>query len=143
MVDAPTVSIESALIDRLNALVLVPALLVAQPNVKFTPPIAGPNVGWLRGTFLPADSFELAVAHDGLNQHYGIFQVDVLYGMGSGELAPGRVVASVLSWFQRGTRLVKNGIIVDIKRLPFRGRMINDDPWVMIPISIPYLSFTN
>jgi len=141
MPDAVEVAIESALLNRLNALVLSPVLPVSLPNVTFVPPTAGPNVGWLRGTFLPAKSFPLGVDYEGNNQHYGIFQVDVFYGQGSGDLAPGRIAASVIQWFKRGTVLTKDGFVARIKDIPSRGQTIKDDPWVMIPVSIPYLAY--
>ena len=141
MADPVEVAIESALLNRLVALNLSPALPVQLPNVKFTIPTVGPNVGWLRGTFLPADSVEIAIAYDGMNQHYGIFQVDVFYGLGGGELAPGRIASAIMGWFPRGTKLTKDGFTVEIKRLPFRGRLISDDPWIMIPVSITYLAY--
>lgn len=143
MPDPVEVAIESALLNRYNALVIgsPDTLYRAQPNYPFTPPVATPNVYWLRATFLPADSFALSVDYEGTNQHYGIFQVDVFYGQGSGELAAGRIATSVMQWFKRGTRVTKDGFVVDVTRTPFRRSMIKDDPWVMIPISIPYLAF--
>ncbi len=141
MADAAEVAIESALLNRLVALTFSPAVPVALPNVAMTPPVAGPNVYWLRGTFLPADSFALSVAYSGTNQHYGLFQIDVFYGQGSGELAPGRIATSVLQWFKRGTRLTKDGFTVEVTKTPYRRTIIKDDPWVMIPVLIPYLAF--
>lgn len=145
MPDPVEVAIESALINRLVALTFSPVIPVALPNVTLTPaPIAGPGVKWLRATFLPADSFAIGISFDAHNQHYGIFQVDVFYGQGSGELAPGRIAASIIAWFKRGTKLTKDGFIIECgvgNDVPKRGRLVEDDPWVMIPVSIPYRCF--
>jgi hypothetical protein len=143
MANAVEVAIESALLDHLRSLTFSPAITVAWPNVDFVPPIAGPNIKWLRPTFLPADSIALGVDYSANNQHFGIFQIDVFYGQGSGELAPGRIATSVIAWFKRGTKLTKDGFSVEVTRVPFRRRMIKDDPWVFIPISIPYLAFAS
>jgi hypothetical protein len=32
---------------------------------------------------------------------------------------------------------------VRIVRTPYRGRILKDDPWIFIPVSIPYLAFSN
>ena len=141
MADAVEVAIESALLNRLIALTFSPVIPVSLPNITFVPPTAGDNVAWLRATFLPATSVELSVDFEGSNQHYGILQIDVFYGQGSGELAPARIAATIIQWFKRGTRVTKDGFVAQITRLPRRGQMIRDDPWQMIPVTIPYLAF--
>lgn len=150
MPDAVEVAIESALLNRYNAFQLgsPDTLHRAQPNVAFTPPQPSSLVGgltvynyWLRATFLPAESFALGIDYGSHNQHYGIFQVDVFYGQGAGEYAPGRIATSIIQWFKRGTQLTKDGFTVEMVRPPRRGNLIKDDPWIMIPVSIPYLAF--
>jgi hypothetical protein len=141
MPDAVEVAIESALLNRLNALTLSPAVPVSLPNITFVPPTAGQSVAWLRATFLPAATTELSVDYTGSNQHYGIFQVDVFYGQGGGELAPARIAAAVIQWFKRGTKLTKDGFKVEVTRAPRRGSLLRDDPWQMLPVSIPYVAY--
>ena len=141
MPDAAEVAIEGALLDRLNALVLVPAMPVSLPNIQFPPPQATPTTGYLRATFLPADSVTLGLARGSSIQHYGLLRVDVFYGLFGGELAPNRVAASVISWFKRGTQLTRSGFTVNVFKAPFRGPMSREDVWVMIPVSIPYIAF--
>lgn len=147
MPDAVEVAIESALLNRLVALTFSPVIPLALPNVgtppsrEFTPPAAEPGANWLRATFLPADSFALGIDYGSSNQHYGILQVDVLGYLGDGELAPGRIAASVIQWFKRGTKVTKDGFTAEVTRIPRRGTMVKDDPWVMIPVSIPYLAY--
>lgn len=141
MPDAAEVAIEGALLDRLNSLVLVPALTVSLPNIQFPPPQATPSTGYLRATFLPADSITLGISYGSSIQHYGLLRVDVFYGLFGGELAPGRIAASVMAWFKRGTQLTRGAYTVNIFKAPFRGRMVREDVWVMIPVSIPYIAF--
>ena len=57
MTDSVEVAIESALLNRLVAFCLSPAIPLALPNINFTPPAVGSNVFWLKADFLPADSF--------------------------------------------------------------------------------------
>lgn len=141
MADAVEVAIESALLNRLAALTFSPAIPVSVPNVAFTPPTAAPGIVWLRGSFLPADTYALGLGYSSTNQHYGIFQVDVFYNQGAGELAPGRIAAAVIAYFKRGTQLTKDGFRVEITKTPYRANMIKDDPWIMIPVSIPYKTY--
>lgn len=144
------VAIESALLTKAQAFAAAqsPAIAISLPNIAFTPPEAKVTVGavvtygkYLRASFLPAPSFETGIAWDAHNQHYGILQLDVFYGQGAGEYAPGRIASSIIQYFARGTELVKDGYRVRIDRQPYRASMLKDDPWMMIPVSIPYLCF--
>lgn len=142
MADAAEVAIESALINRLLALSFSPVIPVSLPNVTLTPaPIAGPGVKWLRATFLPADSFAIGIADNAHNQHYGILQVDVFVGLGIGDYAPRRIAAQIAGWFKRGTQVTKDGFIATVYDVPRIARAVEDDPWWMIPVSIPYRCF--
>lgn len=142
---AVEVATEKALIDRLLAFTVSPSIPVALPNVEFlSKPTPGHDVFWLRATFLPAESFALSLDYGGDNQHYGIFQVDVFYYQGDGEYRPGAIATDIIAWFKRGTKMTQDGFIVETgvgDKIPKRERMIKDDPWVMIPVSIPYRTF--
>jgi hypothetical protein len=143
MAEPVEVAIEYALLTKAQqfASSQSPAIAISLPNIAFTPPTAGQNVKWLRATFLPAPSVETGIAWDAHNRHYGLFQLDVFYGQGSGELAPGRLASAAMAYFGRGAKLTKDGATVLIHKQPYRGPMIKDDPWMMIPVSIPYLCF--
>jgi hypothetical protein len=142
MADAAEVAIESALINRLVAFCASPAIPLALPNIDdFTPPVMSPSSYYLEAHFLPADSFALGVDYGADIQHYGIFQVSVFHGLGAGEYAPARIAANVIAYFKRGTRLTKDGFVVDVFKAPFRGRMQKEPDRVMIPVSIPYIAF--
>jgi hypothetical protein len=135
------VAIESALLTRAQAFALAQSLTISLPNVAFTPPVASPTAKWLRASFLPAPSVATGIPYDAHIQHYGIFQVDVFYGLGGGDLAPARIASSVISYFQRGTSVTKDGFTAQVTKSPYRGPTIKDDTWMMIPVSIPYLCF--
>ncbi len=141
MSDAVEVAIPRALLRQLAQFAAAqnPALTVSYPNTDYTVPQPSKTVQWLRATFMPADTATLGLYQADTNQHYGIFQIDVFQGQGIGEPAPGRVASAIIDYFARGTRLSLDGFNVDIVRSPFRGPMIMDDPWVFIPVRIPYL----
>ncbi len=142
MADAAEVAIESAILNRLGALVLSPVVPLELPNVILTPaPVPGPGVRWMRATFLPADSFAFGIANNAYNQHYGLLQVTVFGPLNEGELAPRRIAASVAAWFRRGTQCTKDGFIATIYDAPRIRDGRRDDPWWMIPVTIPYRSF--
>lgn len=141
MADAVEVAIESALLNRLGLLTLSPVVAVALPNVKFPEPAAVPGARWMRAAFLPADSFAIGIANNAHNQHHGLLQVAVFGYLGDGDLAPRRVAAAVVSWFKRGTACTKDGFVATVYDTPRVRGGVKDDPWWMIPVSIPYRCF--
>jgi hypothetical protein len=148
MADPVEVLIESALLARAQAFATAQAVTIALPNVAFDSPPAKTVAGgstvygkWLRATFLPAPSFETGVSFNSHVQHYGLLQLDVMYGQGAGEPAVARIAAAAIQFFPRGRRLAKDGVSVLINSAPRRASMLKDDPWMQIPVSIPYLCF--
>lgn len=142
MAEAVEVAIEYALLTELETLATAEDLWLAKPNQPFTPPTVSRTAKWLRATFLPNDTEDLSVG-TGSNRLYGFFQVDVFYGQGGGEIAPGRIAAQVIAQFKRGTQMVKDGFTIEIIKAPFRGPLIKDDPWVMLPVRVPYCCFAS
>lgn len=134
------VAIESALLARAQAFATAQGIAISLPNVAFTPPVAGANVKWLRVTFMPVPTATLPVG-SGADRYYGILQIDVFYGQGAGELAPGRIASQIIDYFKRGTEVTKDGFTTRVYRRPSRGPMIKDDPWMMIPITINFECF--
>lgn len=126
---------------RLTTLGLSPDIFIAYPNVQFAQPNPSPYVRWLRAFFLPAPTVTTGVDDGAYNEISGIFQVDALMFPGAGELPVARLAQLVINHFARGTELVQDSQAVRIVRTPYRGRMLQDDPWVFIPVSIPYLAF--
>lgn len=137
------VAIQKAMVDHLVAMCQSPEIPLSLPSVKFTMPAAGQDVFWLRATFLPAPTLELGVDYTSTNQHWGILQVDVFYGEGGGDYPAGRIAADVIAWFHRGTRLTQDGFGVEVTKPPRRGRVVKDSPWIMVPVTIPYLAFAS
>jgi hypothetical protein len=143
MTDAVEVAIEAALLSSATEFANNNSITIALPNIAFIPPTVTLNAKFLRATFMPVPSLSLAVSFSGTNQHYGIFQIDVFYGQGSGEMAPARLAASIIENFKPGTTLSNSGFTTRIIKTPYRGPLIKDDPWTMIPVSIPYITFAS
>lgn len=143
MAEPVEVAIEYALLQRATefAASQSPAVTISLPNIAFAPPFPGPSAKWLRATFLPADTITLGVSLTSSNQHLGLLQIDVFWGVGGGELNAARLASSVIQYFKRGTTVTKDGFKAHICLAPFRGPIIRDDGWTMIPVRIPYLCF--
>lgn len=141
MTEAVEVAIELALLGRAQAFAASKSLTIALPNITFTPPVVGANAKYLRASLLPADTEALGVAFSATNQHQGYLQMDVFYGKGGGEIAPGRIAADIISYFARGTRITSNGFNIDILKTPRRGPQMIQDVWTMLPVRIPYNCF--
>ena len=141
MTDAVEVAVQSALLAHASAFANNNSYTIALPNIAFSAPTVSATAKYLRATFLPVPSFPLGISYAGHNQHYGILQVDVFYGQGGGLMAPGRIAAAVIEWFTPGTSLTNSGFTVQIQKTPYIGLALKDDPWIMIPVSIPYISF--
>lgn len=143
MAEPVEVAIESALLTKAQAFAAAqsPAIAISLPNVAFTPPTASVSAKWLQATFLPVPSVDMGISWNAHVQHYGLMQLSVFYGQQAGEYAPGRVASAIIDYFARGTDLVKDGVRVRINKTPYRGQMLVDGAWIMIPVSIPYQCF--
>lgn len=143
MTEAVEVAIELALLARAQAFAASqsPELEIALPNIAFTPPAVSVNAKYLRATILPADTTALGVTYSSTNQHYGLLQIDVFYGIGGGEIAPRRIAADIISHFMRGTRMSSNGFDIDVNQTPRIGPQIRDGAWTFLPVRIPYQAF--
>ncbi len=145
MSEAVEVAIELALLGRAQnfAEAQTPSLSISLPNIAFTPPTISTTAKYLRATILPADTTALGVTYNATNQHYGLFQMDVFYGVGGGEIAPRRIAAAIISYFKRGTRISSNGFNIDVVQTPKLGPQITAGAWTFLPVRIPYNSFAS
>jgi hypothetical protein len=145
MSDPIEVAIQKALTDRATAFATAQGMTAAisYPNVAFTPSAAkmGTVYGkWLQASFLPAPSFSTDIGFDE-NQHYGVFQLSVYWGAGAGEYEPRRLAAKIVAYFRAGTVIGANGLPVTIYDTPNIASGFKDDPWWVVPVSIPFKCF--
>lgn len=138
MAEAVEVAIEYALLNRAQAFATANSLTISLPNVAFTAPEASSTAKWLRATFIPADTITLGLTPGSTKRHFGLLQLDVFYGQGGGEIAPARIASDIIAYFVMGTQMTKDGFTVTVHRQPFRGQLVKDDPWQMLPVRISY-----
>lgn len=141
MTEAVEVAIELALLARAQAFATAKSLPIALPNIAFTPPVVSVTAKYLRATILPADTTALGVSYSATNRHYGLFQIDVFFGVGGGEIAPRRIAADIISYFIRGTDMISNGFKITVPQAPRLGPHTVDGVWTFLPVRIPYEIF--
>ena len=125
--------IQGALRSRLVTLPGSPP--VAWENVDYAP---NSNVLFLRATSLPGETTQACIGDAGLDDHIGIFQVDVFIPDGKGRSTWPDTVAD---HFKRGTRLTLNGVVVTISTVSISSAA-KDENFYIVPISITYQAFT-
>lgn len=144
MAELPEVAIEMALLERATAFAQAQSLPLAVPNVDFTPPAAktGNTYGkYLRFTYMPAPSDASLIAFNSHVTHSGLVQIDAFMGAGAGEPALARIASAAIAYFPRGLQVAKDGFKVRIDRAAYRGPLIIQDAWAMVPVTVPWICF--
>lgn len=131
--------IVEALLTRLAALALSPAVPVAYPDVTFPATGTTKPDTYLDAKRLPAGARAIGIS--AWNEYPGIFQVDVVTKKGGGAIKSTQIADAVAAWFPRGTSLTNGGVQVDIYDPPAIAPSIDDDPYTRIPVSIRYRTF--
>jgi hypothetical protein len=127
-----------ALTDRLDAYSTANSIAIARTGLNYTPTA---ETKFLRATHLPAQTRALSLSFDGTNEFRGIFQVDVFWPEGKGIVAAKEQAASIIAYFARGTEMTHGGVTVKVTRPPYELPAIQEDGWLMVPVTIPYLAF--
>src|SRR4051794_24622464 len=116
--------ITEAFVQRLAALVLTPTLLVAYPNVAFPATGQAKPATYLQASILRAETRPIGISR--WDERAGIFQVDVVSSAQSGLVPPTEIADAVADWFPRFTRLVNDGVQVDVYETPAIGPLVVD-----------------
>lgn len=141
------ISIEAKIKEALNAhlagLVLSPSLPIAWTNVGFTPPIdtTGKPKPYLRATFLKNPNVRRSINPSATHRMSGLYQVDVYYPAGSGEIAASEIAAAVVARFDAGTKLETGTITVRVDERPTDGNALIDGVLMQIPVTIRWYVF--
>lgn len=125
--------IQAAFDNRLNT--MSGGYDIAWPNVAYEPDV---NTTYLRPFFLPAETVQVGLGGDGLDDTRGIYQIDVVFPAGSGRTNIPDVVAD---HFKRGTNLSYNGTNVRIRSVSI-GPALRDGAWYFVPVSIAFQTYT-
>lgn len=128
--------VSAALDARLNT--LSGSDPVAWPNTIFNPT---KGVLYLRPSLLPVSSAQIGLGASGLDEHTGIYQVDVYAQAGKGRNEAETKADSVADHFKRGTDLVYNGVTVRLGDTSRNEGLTVDDRFV-ISVSINYMAHT-
>ncbi len=148
-------AIEKALLDKAIAFANAqdPVLKISMQNGvgangrHFTKPAQNSkDTNWLRATVLPAPALTTGIAYDAHVQHYGLLQIDVIRSIGGGTLPMTRIVSAIRAYFPMGTKLTQGAFEIIVSphslRVVAQGPLMNDDDgWVKIPVSIPWICF--
>ena len=124
--------ISAALDARLNS--LSGSAPIAWPNTVFKPT---KGTLYLRPSLLPVSSAQIGLGSAGLDEHAGIYQVDVYAPSGKGRNEAETKADSVADHFKRGTDLTYNGVTVRLGDTSRNEGLIVDDRFV-ISVSINY-----
>lgn len=107
---------------------------IAWPNIEYKPT----GATYLRPSFLPAETLQSGLGGDGLDETNGIYQIDVVYKVGSGRTT---LVDSVADHFKRGTVAAYNGVNVRVRSVSI-APAIFDDAWHFVPVSVSFQTYT-
>lgn len=123
---------------RLGSLSTSPSMPLAYPNVQYDPPATG----YLRATHLPNTTEQVTLGDSGRNRHFGLLQVDVMWPKNGGNVAPMEIASQVIAHFKRGTSFTQNSVLILINSPPSVAPYIDADPFIQIPVTIPYQADT-
>lgn len=124
--------IGAALDGRMNT--LSGGSAIAWQNTVFKPT---KTALYLKPTNLPVSAIQTGLGASGIDQHTGIYQVDVYAIAGKGRNAAEVKADAVADHFKRGTDLTYNGITVRLGDTSRNTGIIVDDRFV-ISVSINY-----
>jgi hypothetical protein len=102
-----------------------------------------PTIGtlYIRPTILPANTFQAGLGASGLDDNFGIYQIDIFSEAGKGKGAAIIKADVIANAFKRGTVLTYNGVSVRLGNVS-RGSGSRDGAWFVLPVFINYQSFT-
>ena len=102
-----------------------------------------PTIGtlYLRATILPASTAQAGISPSSLEDHLGIYQVDIVVPLNAGNSTANVQADLVAAHFKANQTLTHNGVDVFIKSVS-RGAGKRDGAWFTIPVDVSYQSFT-
>jgi hypothetical protein len=96
---------------------------------------------YLRASVLPGDTVQGGLGDEGLDEHLGIYQVDIAAPAGAYKSAAYIMADKVADHFKRGSTVSYNGVNVRIRNVS-RDVAGREDGWYIFPVSITYFSHT-
>jgi hypothetical protein len=131
------IDIETALLARVAALILSPALPVAWPNVAFTKP----SGGYLRVNHVPNTSRRIMIGSSEPHMRRGILQVDVFRPKNEGTALATALADQIAAWFPADMRLGAGGVTVRVTKASDAAIAVADDTHWQVPVTVSYECF--
>ena len=129
------VKIRAALETALNA--MSPSLSTAWENVAFSPPAS--SVPYQRAFLLFAEPDDPEAGH-ALHIERGIFQINLLYPLQSGDGTARARADLIKATFYRSRSFTSGGVTVSIEKTPEAGQgTVDGDRW-LIPVKIRFFT---
>jgi hypothetical protein len=134
MIDYNT--IRTLLDTNLKTVVGLPQL--ATENIRVTTTNAMP---WCRSTLITSEPSPLTVGYDGMNQHKGIYQVDLFYPQDYGTTDVSAISKLVINAFPRGLTLTDGTTNIHVTMTWQLTAYTVQQAWYAVPVSIRWSSF--
>jgi hypothetical protein len=108
-------------------------------------PVAWANTGYkpvkgvlyLRANNLPASTVQAGLGSSGIDEHLGLYQVDVFAAAGKGRGEAEAKADIIADHFKRGTDLLYNGVYIRLGNVSRNAGLIDEDRFV-ISVTINY-----
>lgn len=138
--------IAEALLAKLDALTLSPALRVAHPGRSFSP-VTGET--YLRASFITLPTQQPGLAHSSAKRYGGMLQVSIFApNDDTGMIGTANIAGQVITHFARGTRMDSTTgspatVVLTVEIGPMPPTMnspMQESAWWHQPISIPFFA---
>lgn len=106
-------------------------------GVAFKPPTTGK---WFVERFFQNRPRSLGLEDSAQQEHRGIYQVEIVWKVGSGLQAQMDVAGEIVAHFAKGTSLTVDGVTVRVEQKPWPLTPINEGDEVRVPVTIPWRS---
>lgn len=125
--------IADALLWYVSQLTTNPAVAVANPGVLFTPSLGVPYLGV---SIMPNIDELTGLSFRSTVNHQGLMQVSVFWPAGQGLVKPMQVASQVAAYFAPGTRISRNGLVVQVNEQPRVAPSLQESDWLQVPVII-------
>jgi hypothetical protein len=131
--------IDDALLRHMSTFTL-PATVtggIAYPNINHDPE----GNPYIRVSIFKNQNQDIDISFDIDPIRRGIFQASVYWNVGFGLITPKEVAGLIKDHFALGTRITEATFTIRIDQTPNVGSDIQEENWVQIPVSIPYVIY--
>jgi hypothetical protein len=131
--------IGKALTDHAKAINLATGFTFSEQNMDFDP--SGNEVGFVRLDYIPNNPTNFRIALDTSPIRRGIFQASVYVPDGTGMLQATEQAGIIRDAFERGTKITSGNVTIRVDDEPTVGPAIQEEAWLQIPVSIPFIVY--